>query len=243
MATAMDAPRVAAGRQSRNRAEEGPEKVLIPEQEDIVVFASVIDILFLLLLKVEVEFAVECIEMLGAGVPSAYVTGLRKESWAWVKIQTIVRGRRLPRWSSLEYGGFRPTSPLDDVDECFLLASLLDVMQDLLQRRDVDLAMKLLENLSVQAQFASVVNLGNEVLMELKRRITGQSPQLRRPAMLALANLRRRTTDSQGDDGHEDLEGSIMTCELGLDRSPLSSISMRVVPPGAFSMTPGVERQ
>eukprot|EP00929_Paragymnodinium_shiwhaense_P102373 TRINITY_DN6557_c0_g2_i5.p1 TRINITY_DN6557_c0_g2~~TRINITY_DN6557_c0_g2_i5.p1 ORF type:complete len:247 (+),score=37.87 TRINITY_DN6557_c0_g2_i5:124-864(+) len=245
MATAMDAPRVAAGRQSRNRAEEGPEKVLIPEQEDIVVFASVIDILFLLLLKVEVEFALESLEMLGAAVPSTYVTGLHKERWFWVEIQTAVRGRRLPRGSCcLQYGGFPTTSPLDDADECFLLASLLEVIHDLLQRRDIELSMKLLENLSVQAPLATVVNLPKEVWMDLKRRVTEQSPELRRPAMLALGNLRRRTTHHQDDEGHEDLSGrSSITCEAGLDRAPSNCISTRVVPPDAFLVAPGLKRQ
>eukprot|EP00929_Paragymnodinium_shiwhaense_P102372 TRINITY_DN6557_c0_g2_i4.p1 TRINITY_DN6557_c0_g2~~TRINITY_DN6557_c0_g2_i4.p1 ORF type:complete len:231 (+),score=48.32 TRINITY_DN6557_c0_g2_i4:124-816(+) len=228
MATAMDAPRVAAGRQSRNRAEEGPEKVLIPEQEDIVVFASVIDILFLLLLKVEVEFALESLEMLGAAVPSTYVTGLHKERWFWVEIQTAVRGRRLPRGSCcLQYGGFPTTSPLDDADECFLLASLLEVIHDLLQRRDIELSMKLLENLSVQAPLATVVNLGKEVLMELGR-----------PAMLFLANLRRRTTDRQDDEGQDEDLSDLMTCQAGLDRSPSRGISTRVVPPDAFMVSP-----
>eukprot|EP00929_Paragymnodinium_shiwhaense_P053319 TRINITY_DN26680_c0_g1_i1.p1 TRINITY_DN26680_c0_g1~~TRINITY_DN26680_c0_g1_i1.p1 ORF type:complete len:260 (+),score=21.20 TRINITY_DN26680_c0_g1_i1:79-780(+) len=229
----------APGRFQSSRAEQETRMVCNSRHEQIVLFTSFLDFLRLMLLKVEVEMALECIELLGFGMPFASVVGLCRASWERIKIHTTVRGRPLPRGSCLAYGILSPTSS----PVCFSLARFLDVVSDLLQRRDLDLAMKLFENVSADAPFAHVVNLDSEVLMSVKRRIATEAPQLQRPAMLAVRNLRRRTTGREDDEGGEHLNGGSMMCAMGLDRSPLSGMSTRAVPPEALSAAPDVLRQ
>eukprot|EP00929_Paragymnodinium_shiwhaense_P034886 TRINITY_DN18926_c0_g1_i1.p1 TRINITY_DN18926_c0_g1~~TRINITY_DN18926_c0_g1_i1.p1 ORF type:complete len:256 (-),score=46.69 TRINITY_DN18926_c0_g1_i1:687-1379(-) len=208
--------------------------------EEPILLSNLLDMLLRVLAQGKLQLALECVELLARDASSAYVAGLGKEEWMAVKFQTAVGSRRLPRESTLVYGAFDHASAFDDVDECFLLAGLLDIIHSVLRRRDLDLALNLLENVSASALFAIVMNLPSEAWRNLKVHLAddnGNRPLeavVSSPPPFRLTTLRRRTTAWQDeDDDGEAAIGKSMFCAMGLDRVPLHNISLRCLPDAA----------
>eukprot|EP00929_Paragymnodinium_shiwhaense_P011047 TRINITY_DN1162_c0_g1_i2.p1 TRINITY_DN1162_c0_g1~~TRINITY_DN1162_c0_g1_i2.p1 ORF type:complete len:244 (-),score=42.31 TRINITY_DN1162_c0_g1_i2:300-1031(-) len=201
--------------------------------EPMVMLNVVLDILRDLLATRDVVFARECIERLFDESSSAYVAGLGRERWTWIRLHTTVDGRYLPRGTSLVYGGVPPSKRHENTEDYFLLGSLLDVLLQLLQHGgaqggagDLDLAQRLLVNLSAETVLAYVIGLDKAVLSKLKKRIALRHQRLPREA----AGGRHEHENIPALDDHDEAE--MGWCDFGLmTMPPRNKISVRVQPP------------
>eukprot|EP00929_Paragymnodinium_shiwhaense_P042437 TRINITY_DN21963_c0_g1_i1.p2 TRINITY_DN21963_c0_g1~~TRINITY_DN21963_c0_g1_i1.p2 ORF type:complete len:241 (+),score=38.32 TRINITY_DN21963_c0_g1_i1:105-827(+) len=201
------------------------------EGPHVRLFNDVVDVLRGSMLTGDLRLCLECVELLGRQAPSAYVVGLSRTTWMWVMMQTTVGGRYLPPDASLTYGGFSCVGADDVADECFLLGSLLSIIHDLLELQDLDLVLKLLENLSAEGLLASVVGLENSVWMNLKTIIAQRLAEAAgaRNQAFDLTRLRGRR-GAYDDIGELRLDDADRWCELGLEHILSNTISTRRVP-------------
>eukprot|EP00929_Paragymnodinium_shiwhaense_P074546 TRINITY_DN38159_c0_g1_i1.p1 TRINITY_DN38159_c0_g1~~TRINITY_DN38159_c0_g1_i1.p1 ORF type:complete len:163 (+),score=20.78 TRINITY_DN38159_c0_g1_i1:104-592(+) len=121
-----DAAFVAADQQDNGGANQAPD--------DIFLLNNVLDLVRGVLHDADLAFSQRWSELFVREAPTAYVVGLGQETWMWIKFETVINGRRLPRESALVYGGFRLGRYVDHAEDCFLLAGLLDILYDLLLR-------------------------------------------------------------------------------------------------------------
>eukprot|EP00929_Paragymnodinium_shiwhaense_P116367 TRINITY_DN8583_c0_g1_i3.p1 TRINITY_DN8583_c0_g1~~TRINITY_DN8583_c0_g1_i3.p1 ORF type:complete len:261 (+),score=23.68 TRINITY_DN8583_c0_g1_i3:46-783(+) len=215
-----------------------------PEPHDgTVLLTDVLDLLRGVLLRGDPLFSRQWIELLANEAPSVYVVGLDTFRWAWIKTQTTVRGRQLPRdLSPLRYGGLElPRLAVGDPAECFLLSGLLCIMHELVQGDNTDLAVQLLKNVNTEAHLAYVVGLCQPTWRQLKERIMRQFPQPLPENPFLSTNMRTMRVD---DHAYRPLDGedASQLCWMGMEAVPRRRVvSTRSVPPDVLLHMPELQ--
>eukprot|EP00929_Paragymnodinium_shiwhaense_P001062 TRINITY_DN10128_c0_g1_i1.p1 TRINITY_DN10128_c0_g1~~TRINITY_DN10128_c0_g1_i1.p1 ORF type:complete len:252 (-),score=32.11 TRINITY_DN10128_c0_g1_i1:420-1175(-) len=194
-------------------------------REPIMLLNDLLDLVRGVVMGSDVQFVQEWLKQMVGEAPAAYVVGLSKETWMWIKINTTVDGRQLPNEAYLSYGGFKASKSDGDEEECFLLAGLMSIVHELLQAGERGLALQLLENISAESLLAYITGFDHSVFTNLKRRIWQEQPARFQPQCFLSPSLRvsRRELDDEES----------AWCPMGMDPMPL-----RRIPRGVFRSPP-----
>eukprot|EP00929_Paragymnodinium_shiwhaense_P065374 TRINITY_DN32780_c1_g1_i2.p1 TRINITY_DN32780_c1_g1~~TRINITY_DN32780_c1_g1_i2.p1 ORF type:complete len:192 (-),score=30.29 TRINITY_DN32780_c1_g1_i2:348-923(-) len=160
---------------------------------------------------------------------SAYVAGFGIEAWMWIKFNTNANGLRLPQRASLVYANLDQTRYGDESDDCFVLNSLLDIVHDLVlagDDRHLNLAVKILQDVSSDAVLAYVVGFSRTSWMQLKGHLKGRPGQVAGTLPCLLTSIVK--TDN-ADDAEAGIGATDDCFVMGLDPIP-AAISTRRVP-------------